>query len=62
MIITPVLLVCSRYADRLKEIQKVSAKWEKRTNGLDPTWPKEGTFDVSVRDDMEDYIPKDISK
>lgn len=66
MSLTPVILLGSRCPHRLKEIQKISAKWEKRTKSLDPAWPKDGTFDVSVCEDMElrirDYKPKDKTK
>lgn len=63
---TPVALLGSKNPDILKDIQKISEKWEKRVKGLEYPWPKGGTFDMMVCEGMEirirDYKPKDQSK
>ena len=66
MSITSVALLGAKYPEQMKEINRISAKWEKRTKDMTSPWPREGTFDTSVCDDMErriaDYKPKDKSK
>ena len=46
--ITPVAIVSCKNPEYMKDIQKFSEKWEKQYKGLDPAWPKDGTFDVGV--------------
>ena len=63
MNMTPVAIVGSKDPDILKDIQKFSEKWEKRTKALEYAWPKGSTFDAVVCESMEtcikDYKPKD---
>lgn len=66
MSVTPVAIVAIKNSEHAKDVQRLSEKWAKRTKGLDPSWPKEGTFDVGLCEDMElrikDYKPKNKSK
>ena len=63
---TPIALVGNRNPDIIKDIKKISEKWEKRTKGLEYPWPKGGTFDVAVCESMDtrikDHKHKDHSK
>lgn len=59
-------LVGTKHPELLKQISKLSEKWEKRTKGMTSARPKDGTFDVTVCEDMErrirDHKIKDKSK
>lgn len=37
-------------------LTEMSKKWERRTRKMGTKWPKEGTFDVSVCEEMETLI------
>ncbi len=47
-------------------INKISNKWQKRTKSMMAKWPKGGTFDVAICEEMEtlikNYKTKSISK
>ena len=47
-------------------INKISNKWQKRTKNMMTKWPKEGTFDVALCEEMEtlikNYKTKSISR
>lgn len=63
---SPVAIVGSKHPELIKDLQKISDKWEKRTTGLKTALPKAGTFDVNVCENMElkkkDYKSNDKSK
>ncbi|MGL5036159.1 MAG: hypothetical protein ACRC6F_00130, partial [Aeromonas sp.] len=63
---TPVDLLGSRYPVCKNSIERISKKWAARTKNLRTIWPENGTFDVTVCEEMEglvkNYKPKDRSK
>ncbi|MEQ2234593.1 hypothetical protein ILYODFUR_033130 [Ilyodon furcidens] len=40
----------------VSKIPKISKKWEKRTCGLPSPWPENGSFDLSLCEQMETRI------
>lgn len=56
MSLTPVAIIGSKHPEYLKDVQKLTKKWEKRTKGLQSAWPREGTFDLTVCENLEQRI------
>lgn len=46
-------ILCKKNPLNKDEIMKISEKWEKRTAKAGTKWPKEGTFDMVVCEEME---------
>ena len=46
-------ILCEKNPLNKDEIMKISEKWEKRTSKTRTKWPKEGTFDMVVCEEME---------
>ena len=46
-------ILCEKNPLNKDEIMKISEKWEKRTAKSRTKWPKEGTFDTVVCEEME---------
>ncbi|XP_035236463.1 uncharacterized protein LOC118207216 isoform X2 [Anguilla anguilla] len=53
---TPVEIITGKYPNCKKEIEHISGKWKKRTKRMATKWPKEGTFDVEICDQMGGVI------
>ncbi len=66
MAATPVDILGLKYPLCKELINKISNKWQKRTKSMMTKWPKEGTFDVAMCEEMEtlikNYKTKSISK
>ncbi len=66
MVATPVDILGLKYPMCKELINKISNKWQKKTNNMMIKWPKEGTFDVAMCEKMEtlikNYKTKSISK
>ncbi len=66
MAATPVEILGLKYSLCKDLINKVSNKWQKRTKNMMTKWPKEGTLDVALCEEMETLIKnhktKSISK
>ncbi len=56
MATTPVEVLGLKYPLSKELIEETSNKWQKRTKELMTKWPKEGTFDVSLCEEMETLI------
>ena len=56
MKVDAVEILGDQYVLSRAEIKKVSKKWSKRTAKSETKWPKEGTFDVVVCEEMEVLI------
>ncbi len=54
----PVEILGLKYPLSKKLINKISNKWQKRTKNMMTKWPKEGTFDVAMCEEMETLIKK----
>jgi len=50
--------LCKKNPLNSAEIMKFSEKWEKITAKAETKWPKEGTFDVAVCEEMEIILAK----
>lgn len=55
---TPVIMLGKKFPLSMEEIEETSEKWEKRTKKMVTKWPKEGTFDVSVCEEMDTVIER----
>ncbi|XP_035239843.1 uncharacterized protein LOC118208940 isoform X2 [Anguilla anguilla] len=53
---TPVEIITGKYPNCKKEIEHISGKWKKRTKRMVTKWPKEGTFDREICDQMGGLI------
>ncbi|MGL5579536.1 MAG: hypothetical protein ACRDCE_01000 [Cetobacterium sp.] len=53
---TPVEMLGLKYPLCKELIDKMSNKWQKRTQDMITKWPKEGTFDVTLCEEMETLI------
>ncbi|XP_035287054.1 uncharacterized protein LOC118234558 isoform X2 [Anguilla anguilla] len=53
---TPVEIITGKYPNCKKEIEHISGKWKKRTKRMVTKWPKEGTFDREICDQMGGVI------
>ncbi len=66
MAATPVDILGLKYPLCKELINKISNKWQNRTKSMMTKWPKEGTFDVAMCEEMEtlikNYTTKSISK
>ncbi|XP_058608386.1 uncharacterized protein LOC131524952 [Onychostoma macrolepis] len=56
MAATPVEILGLKYPLCKDMINKISDKWQKRTKNKVTKWPKEGTFDVALCEEMETLI------
>ncbi|MGL4969618.1 MAG: hypothetical protein ACRC5B_05590 [Fusobacteriaceae bacterium] len=56
MAATPVEILGLKYPLCKELINKISTKWQKRTKNMMTKWPKEGTFDVALCEEMETLI------
>ncbi len=56
MAATPVDILGLKYPLCKELINKISNKWQKRTKSMMTKWPKEGTFDVAMCEEMETLI------
>ncbi len=62
MAATPVDILGLKYPLCKELINKISNKWQKRTKSMMTKWPKEGTFDVAMCEEMETLIKNDKTK
>ncbi len=62
MATTPVGVLGLKYPLSKELIEETSNKWQKRTKELMTKWPKEGTFDVSLCEEMETLIKNHKTK
>ncbi len=62
MAATPVEILALKYPLCKELINKVSNKWQKRTKNMMTKWPKEGTFDVALCEEMETLIKNNKTK
>ena len=56
MAATPVEILGLKNPLCKEQIDKISKKWQKRTKNMMTKWPKEGTFDVALCEEMETLI------
>ncbi len=61
MAATPVDILGLKYPLCKELINKISNKWQKRTKSMMTKWPKEGTFDVAMCEEMETLIKLKVS-
>ncbi len=60
MAATPVEILGLKYPLCKVLINRISNKCQKRTKKMMTKWPKEGTFDVALSEEMETLIKKTI--
>ncbi|XP_014879953.1 uncharacterized protein LOC106941426, partial [Poecilia latipinna] len=62
----PIVIIGSKNPEYASQIPKISKKWQKRTQGLPCPWPENGSFDLSLCEQMEtriaDYKAKNKGK
>ncbi len=61
MAATPVEILGLKYPLCKYLIDKISNKWQQRTQKMMTKWPAEGTFDVALCEEMETLIKKNIT-
>ncbi len=62
MAATPVEILGLKYPSCKGLIDKISNKWQQRTKKNYDKWPKEGTFDVALCEEMETLIKNHKTK